>query len=159
MNGSDEKWSPSYFKPYNRNMLLVTKGALQHIDTFSSFFGERYAALRASVDAALTGEDFLMGFVQAIELESLIQLVCLKDTDSCHAHCNRQVGALGKRSGRKRSSVLSSIFKALGDPFSNQTGVGAVHFARDYGDGVCHSFPKRPANYESCTASRSIKPP
>jgi hypothetical protein len=152
-----ELWDTGYFEPYNRNMLLVTKGALQHIDTFSSFFGARYATLRDSVDAAITGEDFLMGFVQAIEADSDVQSVCLSDADACYAKtCHRKVGSLGYRTSMRRKSILSSIFRALGEPLTNQTGVRAMHFARDYRDGVCHSLEKWPANTGPCTASKSI---
>jgi len=149
--GKQENWDLSYSPPYKRNMLLVTKGALQHRRTFSRFFAPRYAALRNFVDKSFAGEDFLMGFVQALEGDPVVRLVCLGGKEACHTTtCHKGIESLGSRTGSHRTEVLSFLFEALGNPLNTTTGLQG-------GDtGVCRSKPRKPTNYGQCTASGAI---
>ena len=149
--GKAENWDQSYSSPYKRNMLLVTKGALQHRRMFSRFFEPRYAALRQLVDKKMTGEDFLMGFVQALEGDPVVRMVCLGDKEACHtAMCHKGAKSLFSRTSSHRTEVLLSLFKVLGNPLRTTTG-------RKGGKGpVCLSKPRDPTNYGLCYASKAI---
>jgi len=121
----------SFASPHSsRNLLLATKGAVHHRDTFSAFFARRYAALRDEVDRAFTAEDLLMGFVQALEFNASVVLVCLGHRDHCTATCTENnVSALDRRSGGgTRHAVLQRLFRTLGNPLVRLQGNATIHY-------------------------------
>ena len=113
-----------------RNLLLVTKGAVHHRDTLSAFFKARYSALRSEIDNVFTGEDLLMSFVQALEFDASVKLVCLGHKDHCSATCEENnVRALDKRHGGKaRYDLLQKFFSTLGSPLVQLQGNSTAHY-------------------------------
>ncbi|KNC80743.1 hypothetical protein SARC_06900 [Sphaeroforma arctica JP610] len=118
-----ELWYESYSQPYPRNSLLITKGGIQHRDAYTRFFMDYYRTQRLQVDKYVTGEDYLMAFVQAIHFDPIVKFVCAGVAHSCHAECMEgKVGSLGSRTSRSRKTMLRKLFTEFGDPFVTLTG-------------------------------------
>ena len=123
-----DAWAKSYRGPqFKRNLILVTKGGIQHRDAFEAYFRDEYRALRERADAALQGEDYLMSFVHARHFDPVVQFVCLGYEEMCQYDCQEGASAekkrrkkkkisLSARTGSQRGKVLNAIYDALGDP-------------------------------------------
>jgi len=124
--GNLEIWSQGFVAPFPRNMLFVTKGGMQHRDAFQSFFSLKYRKLRSLVEQKITGEDYLMGIVQAAELDPAVQLVCIDLADSCHMDCHEGSKELGVSTSGQRPFVLWNIGREVGNPLHSQVGSGNI---------------------------------
>lgn len=150
LEGHRKNWSTSYKYPYEWNALLVTKGAMHHKVLLDAFFKEKYAAARAEVDKALTGEDFLMAFVVALEFQSGFKLVCINTNEACHMTCHEGVGPLTKRSGGKRYYILQFLFQSFGNPLKTLSGTHDIAWQHEppahkhwhQPGGICTSYPQ-----------------
>ena len=150
-------WNSSYVSPWTRNALLVTKGAVQDSDAFRAYYRPEYAPLRERCDAALTGEDILMAFVQARELDAEFHTVCLATSQQCQpsAGCAPKQGSLGRRSSYRRQGVRAEMFARLGSPLVNGTRKQITGVLSS--GGVCASLDSA-GNTGRCPASATLRP-
>lgn len=119
--GEASNWDSSYYAPYVHNTLFVTKGAITHQDVYALFSGPKYALFRQKCDAAITGEDFLMSFVLALEFGSKLWMKPLfaPESESCDVDCELAKHSLGVRSSSRRPKLLRFLYDSLGDPFTD----------------------------------------
>ena len=170
----DQAWRNSYDWPkFPHNLILATKGGMQHRDTFKAYFDKQYDAVRMVIDKNLQGEDYLMSFVQARHFDARLQFICVGWEDSCQTQtCTEGKGTLSQTTGRKRKHVLNMLFEEFGDPLVLQIGQkhNNVSWFPDNGDHTkCHTNPKFPYNTDlshvklgGCTSSWPLlwpKPP
>ena len=142
---------------YARNLILVTKGGMQHRDVFAAYFRKDYDALRRRIDENLQGEDFLMSFVQAKHFDPIVHFVCLGYEEMCQYDCHEGKGSLSGTPAqyRKRKAVLDAIFKQMGDVLKRQEGTKShmTWFPKkeESNRGQCHSLVVLPYNGDSAT--------
>ena len=158
-NETDE-WLSPYKKPWTRNIILPTKGSLQHRDAFSAYFQPQYDNLRRLVDTYTTGEDFLMSFVHAKHLNPKFHVLCVELTDTCHRTCTENsVPTLLARSGHHRVKVLNALFDAFGnDTLLTTSGATNMTWVSKT-DKLCHSLPIKPYNTGDCVNSHPLLMP
>ena len=96
------------------------QGAITHCDAYNLFWSPAFAPHRQTVDAAITGEDYLMSFVLAREFGSALRLTALfvPPREMCDVDCELGRVSLGLRSSSRRPTVLLSLFDSLGDAFA-----------------------------------------
>jgi len=110
-------WRTSFFPPFRRNTLFVTKGGVTHKGVFETYFNPKFAELRDMVDEAITAEDMLMSFVLAAEHQVNQITICLEVQDHCDVECaQNKVESLHHRTSNSRQSLLEEFYRFFEGP-------------------------------------------
>lgn len=133
-------WATSFKSPFRRNTVFVTKGGIVHRSAFESFFKKEYADLRAFVDDRMTGEDMLMSFVLARDVEAEVFVVCLEIPHHCNVSCSQnKVGSLFSRTSDSRKILLAKLFKYFGSILRDDRGESGLFWQSESDHKYCKS--------------------
>jgi hypothetical protein len=124
-------WAESFYPPFRRNTLFITKGGITHRRIFETYFDNKYDELRRRVDKFITGEDMLMSFVLASNGVGTLVL-CLEMHDHCDVECaQNKVASLHTRTSDKRQELLLEYYRVFGNILKEEEGGGGVRWMSD----------------------------
>ena len=109
---------------FTYNTVFITKGGILHKNVLRTYFDEKFRTLREKVDEYITGEDILMSFILANEIQAEVVNICLAAHHTCPMLCHENhIGALNKRTSQHRWPLIQDCFTFFGrNPFTIKQG-------------------------------------